>query len=125
MIAKAIAKPGAHLTSKIIQIFNSPVPWIVILAAFAFITFGMALSHESSIGDLRHRLLDQQSRYEERIQTLRMDFVDKLEQERKAAIDKEREVRLLEHYVMQTDARLVLRGALKQSETWAARSEKK
>lgn len=120
---KNIAHPGASLSAKIVQVFNSPLPWITILAIFACIGFGMAVSQQSRISDLTSQMIMQQSRYEERLQSLRADFVDKLDLERKAASDKEREIRMLEYYVTQNDLRLVKLGILKRKETWSAKEK--
>lgn len=121
MFANIVTRPGATATTKLVQVFNSALPWVVILATFACLALGMSISHESRMNDLASRYADAVSQMARQ----REDFSWKIDELKKAADSKEREIRMLEYYVVETDQKLVAKGALKQSETWSASKGKK
>lgn len=124
MFANIVGRPGSTNTTKLTQIFNQALPWFAMLAVCSLVSLGMALSQQARLNDLQRQSADMQSRYEERLNRLRDDFSWKIEELKKSADAKEREIRMLEYYVVQTDQKLVAKRALKQSDTWSVRREK-
>ncbi len=123
MFKSIVGKSGSNITAKVTQVLNQALPWIVILAAAAFASLGMSFSHGRQIDELSRRLSEDKITYEARLTEQRERMEWKLEELKKATDAKERETRMLEYYVIQTDGKLVKRGVLKQSDTWSARQE--
>jgi hypothetical protein len=119
------AREGSTQTTKIVQILNSALPWCVLLAIIACTGFGMAWATRDRANDINETVADLRANYATRFEQQRDDFTWKIDELRKAAEKSEREMRMLEYYVVDTDAKLVKRGALKQSETWSATRGKK
>lgn len=124
MFARVMGQPGSTNTTKIVQLINSALPWFAVLAVASFIGLGMSISQQSRLNDLQRQSADMQARYEERLQKLQTDLAWKIEELKKSSDAKEREMRMLEYYIVDTDQKQVSRGNLKQSETWSARKNK-
>lgn len=124
MKCQTTAHPGSSLTSKTTQIINQALPWVVILAVIAATAFGMAVSNQNRIADINETVADLRTNYATRFEQQKEDFTWKIEELRKAADKSETETRLLQYYVIQTDSKLVTRGALSRSETWSAKQER-
>lgn len=123
MFANLIAHPGGSLTARTVQIFNQALPWFAILFFVASVGLGISLSNQSRLNDASSRLTEVQLRYESRIAQMQSEFSWKIDDLKKSADMKEREVRMLEYYVVQMDGKLVAHHWLKASETWAAKSK--
>lgn len=127
MKADVTAEAGSSQTTKIVQIINQALPWIVIPTCVAIAAFalGIAWSNQGRIDDINETVADLRANYATRFDQQREDFSWKIDELKKAADKSEREARMLEYYVIQTDEKLSKRGLLNQPDSWVSKREKK